>query len=254
MGGGAGVLAAAGDSTIGALVGLAAAETNPSAVAAAASVTSPVLLLGGSADCVTPLEQHLGPIYQALASGCRALVVLEGASHCQFAGSGSVCELGEIGCPSPTLSRSEQQALAGSLLAPWLDAQVRGDAQAWADYRALVDAGAGLAVTEDCPGLPVASSPPAPAPPEGLHLSVLPNPFNPRVTLRWDAAPGARATVSIHDAGGGWVWRGSVDPGAAGEIVWDGRDVRGRPVASGIYFARVETGGRVATGRMVLLR
>jgi hypothetical protein len=34
---------------------------------------------------------------------------------------------------------------------------------------------------------------------------------------------------------------------------WDGRDARGRPVAAGIYFARVVTPGGERTARLVLL-
>jgi len=35
---------------------------------------------------------------------------------------------------------------------------------------------------------------------------------------------------------------------------WDGRDVRGATVASGIYFVRVKVGKRYAAARLVLLR
>jgi len=35
---------------------------------------------------------------------------------------------------------------------------------------------------------------------------------------------------------------------------WDGRDLRGRRAASGVYFVRVEAGGAAATGKAVLLR
>jgi flagellar hook assembly protein FlgD len=38
------------------------------------------------------------------------------------------------------------------------------------------------------------------------------------------------------------------------ECAWDGRDERGRPVASGVYFLRAETGDSVVERRAVLLR
>ena len=36
--------------------------------------------------------------------------------------------------------------------------------------------------------------------------------------------------------------------------VWDGRDQRGRDVASGTYFARLRAGGVVQVSKMILLR
>jgi flagellar hook assembly protein FlgD len=38
------------------------------------------------------------------------------------------------------------------------------------------------------------------------------------------------------------------------EVVWDGRDGRGRAVASGVYLARLVAGGVASTERLVLLR
>ena len=35
---------------------------------------------------------------------------------------------------------------------------------------------------------------------------------------------------------------------------WDGRDETGAPVAAGVYFARLEAGGEVASRKLVLKR
>jgi alpha-beta hydrolase superfamily lysophospholipase len=98
MGGGAAVLAAALDPGVGLLIGLAPAETSPSAVAAAASVTVPTLVLTGSRDCVTPFASHAGPILAALASTDVRHVELAGGSHCQFSDGYFTCSIGEGGC------------------------------------------------------------------------------------------------------------------------------------------------------------
>ncbi len=37
-------------------------------------------------------------------------------------------------------------------------------------------------------------------------------------------------------------------------VVWDARDDRGRPVTSGVYFIRLETGTGVQTRKAVLLK
>jgi hypothetical protein len=44
--------------------------------------------------------------------------------------------------------------------------------------------------------------------------------------------------------------------GTAGEHVarWDGRNARGLPAATGIYFARLEAAGTMETRKMVLLK
>jgi alpha-beta hydrolase superfamily lysophospholipase len=98
MGGGAAVLAAASDPGLGLLVGLAPAETNPSAVAAAASVTVPTLVLTGSRDCVTPFATHAGPILAALAATQVRHLDIAGGSHCQFSDGYFTCSIGEGSC------------------------------------------------------------------------------------------------------------------------------------------------------------
>ena len=35
---------------------------------------------------------------------------------------------------------------------------------------------------------------------------------------------------------------------------WDGRDELGRPVGTGVYLYRLETGGRVLQGKLLLVR
>ena len=47
---------------------------------------------------------------------------------------------------------------------------------------------------------------------------------------------------------------GSPNPARTSTIVWDGRDDAGRPVAAGVYWARLEAGGGVDRTRLVLIR
>ncbi|MBD3237648.1 MAG: hypothetical protein GF330_13160, partial [Candidatus Eisenbacteria bacterium] len=150
MGGGASFLAAASDPTITALANFAAAETNPSAIDAAASITAPALLFSGSVDCVTPPADHQLPMYDTLASDCRAWANLLGASHCQYAEYNFTCELGEFACDDPTISRSAQHALTLELLTPWLDAVLRDDAAAWQTFLAALEQPDRLDYLLDC--------------------------------------------------------------------------------------------------------
>ena len=64
------------------------------------------------------------------------------------------------------------------------------------------------------------------------------------------AAGGARQIVSIHDVRGRLVRRWSPSVGARARVSWDGRRDDGRPVASGIYFLRVESPGAPGAERV----
>jgi hypothetical protein len=85
----------------------------------------------------------------------------------------------------------------------------------------------------------------------------VPNPFNPTTSIRYDVPPsGGAVTLHIYDVSGRLV-RTLVDgPQTAGQkiAVWNGRDNRGRGVASGIYFYRLQGPGYEKTLKMVLVQ
>ena len=117
MGGGAAWLAAASDPLIDALVGLAPAETNPSAIAAAVSVNCNTLVFSGSEDAVTPPADNHQPIFDGT-NGCKTFVSLTGGSHCGFIDSGTLCDFGEpLG---GSLPRADQQEAYLTLMTAWL--------------------------------------------------------------------------------------------------------------------------------------
>lgn len=118
MGGGAAVLAASQDTSIDGLFTLAAAETNPSAKAAAAKVTVPALFVTGTKDTVIPASQSLG-IAAALA-GPRDTYSIEGGFHCGYIDT--VAFFG-IGCDKGTISRANQLAVTQTVVGLWLDAR-----------------------------------------------------------------------------------------------------------------------------------
>ena len=254
MGGGASVLAARADPTITVLANFAAAETNPSAIEAAADVSQPALIFAGSLDCVTPPAQHQIPIYEALASPCRALITVTGASHCQFADYNYLCSLGEGGCDSPTISRSEQHAIVLRLLDPWLRAQLDGDGEAWAEYQALLEQEEGFVAVQDCE---VAQAPAEErsAYPPPLSLRVEPNPSRGAVDLLFDLPEPVSVCLEIHDAAG----RLAAVPldrrlgAGANRVRFSGEGADGRPLPAGIYFARLRAGEASASVRIVRL-
>jgi dienelactone hydrolase len=124
MGGGAAWLAAASDPLIDAIVGLAPAETNPSAIAAAASVNCNSLIFSGSDDSVTPPADNHQPIFDGT-NGCKTFVSLSGGSHCGFIDAGTLCDFGEpLG---GSLSRADQQEAYLTLMTAWLRYFLNGE-------------------------------------------------------------------------------------------------------------------------------
>ncbi|MFQ5676573.1 MAG: FlgD immunoglobulin-like domain containing protein [bacterium] len=83
-----------------------------------------------------------------------------------------------------------------------------------------------------------------------------PNPFNPETKIRDRLAAVGNVELTIFDITGRHVRtlvHGAQNAGSH-TAVWDGRDYRGKEVASGIYLYRLSVGKRVQTRRMVLLR
>jgi len=128
MGGGASFLALAGDTAFTTLIGIAAAETNPSAMQAATSILKPVLILAGGNDCVTPIPQHQQPMYDTLTTASKCLITLTGGSHCQFAATDFFCNTGESTCqPAPAITPATQQSITFQAVLPWLNFYLKGD-------------------------------------------------------------------------------------------------------------------------------
>lgn len=251
MGGGASVLAASYNTGITALANLAAAETTPSAIGAASSVMIPSLLFAGTKDCVTPPAQHQIPIYNALASDCKALVTISGGSHCQFAESGTLCEFGES-C-SADITRERQHALVVALLTPWLAWTLKADPAGLQQFQALLEIGDGITTIQDCPAASAVSDAVSPA---GPSVIVGPNPFSSSTEIIVSATVGGPVRVEIFDASGRMVRSLGDAPTRTSpmRLPWNGRDDRGRELPEGTYFCRIHDGNQEISRSVVLLR
>jgi hypothetical protein len=90
-------------------------------------------------------------------------------------------------------------------------------------------------------------------------LEVSPNPAAHAVRLRWrlpDRDLGRTLRLEILDVAGRRVvtlWEGPLLQ-AQGRLSWDGRDARGRPVASGLYWARLHGEGVDLRARILRIR
>ena len=91
------------------------------------------------------------------------------------------------------------------------------------------------------------------------HLSLepsYPNPFNPTTTIPFVVPEPAITHLAIYDAQGRLVKKLVDEVKQSGEhkTVWNGIDEKGKEVASGIYFIRLESRGRVRTQKIVFLK
>ncbi len=96
-----------------------------------------------------------------------------------------------------------------------------------------------------------------PVVPRALQLhGVVPNPFNPQTRIRFALPHAGAVSLKVHDVKGRLVRTLVAGNRAAGEhlVRWDGRDLGGRSVASGTYYARLMFGGESRVQAMSLVR
>jgi parallel beta-helix repeat protein len=101
---------------------------------------------------------------------------------------------------------------------------------------------------------------PAPAAPKErittALVAIVPNPFNPTTTIQYSLASQGRVEIDVYDVAGRLVERLARETQVAGKhaVVWEGKDRKGSPVASGVYFVRMSAAGQLFTRKMVLLK
>ena len=110
-----------------------------------------------------------------------------------------------------------------------------------------------------------------------IAISSVPNPFNPVTAIRIELTPlggtgltergGSQTTLDVAQGNPGFD-AGIYDvagrlvkdfgrlrfEGNSSTVIWDGRDVRGKPLPSGIYFFTVASGEASKTKKLALLR
>jgi len=87
-------------------------------------------------------------------------------------------------------------------------------------------------------------------------LQNYPNPFNPITTIKFDLVENAQTYLAIYSVEGKLV-RTLISqrlPANHYEIVWDGRDSRGKMVSSGVYFLLLKSGNKKLVRKMVILK
>ena len=89
-----------------------------------------------------------------------------------------------------------------------------------------------------------------------LMTSASPNPFNPRVEIKYALERDALVRVAIYDIHGRMVRTIHNGQQSAGErsVTWDGHDRNGRAMPSGTYLYRVDTGSTAGMGKITLAK
>ncbi|MGD8782773.1 MAG: T9SS type A sorting domain-containing protein, partial [Ignavibacteria bacterium] len=90
---------------------------------------------------------------------------------------------------------------------------------------------------------------------ENMELTNYPNPFNPSTTISFNltAKDAKDAKVEIYNLKGQKIREFSIF-NFKSSIVWDGTDQTGKPVSSGIYFAKLKAGKTKTSCKMLLLK
>lgn len=87
-------------------------------------------------------------------------------------------------------------------------------------------------------------------------LQNVPNPFNPTTEIAYELRSSGLVRLEVFDARGGKVaalvngyrWAGK------SVVRWQGRNDDGRPLASGVYFYRLQAAGYAIVRKMALLK
>jgi hypothetical protein len=82
-----------------------------------------------------------------------------------------------------------------------------------------------------------------------------PNPFNPSTTIRFALPIAADWDLKVYNITGALVWQqAGRSQGGMVDVLWDGQNLDGSSVASGVYFYRLDANKYSNTKKMILLK
>ncbi len=161
MGGGCSYLAVEQNANVSTIITYGAAETNTSAIAAAANITAPGLVFVGENDNVASPSGNSTDMYNALASDCKTYITINDGAHCRFANSNVACEFGEttVCLFCSFISRTQQHQITFRYLNPWLAFYLQNDCPKWDVFQNELNSATDISFQQSCSyQLPTASS------------------------------------------------------------------------------------------------
>ena len=231
MGGGASFLGCENNALPTAMVTLAAAETTPSAIAAAPHITTPSLVFSADKDCVTPPATNQVPMYDSLASACKVFINIKGGGHCYFADASFICSLGEIGCPPFTITREQQHAATLDFTKLFLDCYLKNQPGAWTVFSDSLTTSPRITFQKSCTSTNV--SPEV----QQMQIRVFPNPAEEITCLTGSISGHEQIRIDISDISGRKIQSRFLVPAANRFSMMV--DMRGWQ--EGIYFAEIRS-------------
>lgn len=234
MGGGCSFLAMTYNTQVQALFNFAAAETNPSAKAAAGAVQKPALVFSGSQDCIVAPSEQL-TMYNNIPYPCKSYVNITGGLHCHFGNNDGTCVLGQVssGCNTSPINAPTVFNKTISLLRPFLQHYLKADCQAATVFESTFTTFSGATTQRICGSDPlgcVITS--APTLPLRAALMAYPNPASVTNGLQLKLDRGVFEQVEVFDLTGRKVSQSDPRGSQTATI---------RPPHSGVFLVRVRS-------------
>jgi pimeloyl-ACP methyl ester carboxylesterase len=202
MGGGASFLACADNPVPTAMITFAAAETNPSAIAAASDITIPSLVFAADEDCVTPPPLHQVPMYDSLASDCKVYISIKGGGHCYFGDYNFLCSLGEVSCQQNfTITREQQHSVILDFLVPYLTYTLKNDASSWALFNDSLASSSRITYEKSC------TTTHTEKPGSNQQYRIFPNPASDHIFIEFAKNQERTIQILIHAVTGNVIYK-----------------------------------------------
>ena len=92
---------------------------------------------------------------------------------------------------------------------------------------------------------------------EQYGISIHPNPFNPSTTISYKMEESKGAKLTVYNSKGRVIRTYndlSVNDSGAGSVTWNGEDMKGNSVSSGIYYSKLQTSKNEYIKKMILVK